>query len=164
MPLCTLPPTNILHAYGPSRAQVGLCAAWDAPLSTPGGGLVTSPLWFSPLGSWILLLGLLDLELHLRVAGLNSVPSRDLSIHPWQGHGERPRQSLPRAMSLAMAMQCSFDTDGMHCFSHSLNSKMCSPSSRHQQLGVPQPPGTVGWEQEGSHCVSAFFVLCLPEK
>lgn len=60
-----------------------------------------------PLGSWTLLLGLLDLELHLRVAGLNSVSSRDLSIHPWQVHGESPRQSLPRAMSLVMAMQCS---------------------------------------------------------
>lgn len=134
MPLCTQPPTDILHAHGPSGAQVGLCAAWDAPLSTPGGSLVTSPLWFSPLGSWTLLLGLLDLELHLRVAGLSSVSSRDLSIHPWQVHGESPRQSLPRAMSLAMAMQCSFDTDGMHCFSHSLNSKLCS-----------LPPGTINW-------------------
>ena len=67
--------------------------------------VATSPLWFSPLlDSWILLLALLDLEPHLGVAGLSSVPSRELSIHPGQVHGESPQQSLPRAMSPAMAM------------------------------------------------------------
>lgn len=152
-------PPRAPHKHTPCtwafRAQARLYAPWAAHPGTPGGGVVTSPLWFWPLlDSWMLLLALLDLEPHLGVAGLSSVPSRELSIQPGQVHRESPQQSLPRAMSPAWLCMWSFDTDGRHCVSHSLLSEMCSilraptsggpPTSRHCVVGAEGPTPDLG--------------------